>query len=171
MKKLSSNHTQETDNSISNLKGLNLQISKPESVTADPARCILSQKNNTSERRSSGEVVRKRVLRNDIVHKRIKILGPDCEFKYHNTYRCYKQCTDPRNPIPILEEEHEVEDAPPPVNSPSTRSSITPRPKPSSNVKPIYMKCCVCGSVKVNVKGQRLRENFRICCAERALNF
>ena len=46
-----------------------------------------------------GDAGRKRAreaaeLKDDIVHKRLNILGPNCAFKYHNTYAYYKQYTD-----------------------------------------------------------------------------
>ena len=35
-------------------------------------------------------------LKNDVVNKRMDVLEPDCSFRYHSTYTCYKQYTDRR---------------------------------------------------------------------------
>ena len=39
-------------------------------------------------------------LKDDVVNKRIDVLEPDCSFRYHNTYTCYKQYTD-RRKLPL----------------------------------------------------------------------
>ena len=43
-------------------------------------------------------------LRDDIVYTILRILGPECAFKCHNTYACYKRYTDIRNITSILGE-------------------------------------------------------------------
>ena len=172
--------SEEKEKNTSQLKGLNLLISKPAPAPPDPEKCIICQKKGKkSDPLHSGETGRKRVrevaeLKDDIVHKRLKALELDCAFKYHNTYACYKQYTDIRN-LTSMSKEPEVPDEttilPEETHNPSTRSSCAPRPGPSTNVNPIYIDCAICGSDRVRVKGKRVRKKFRICNQESALKF
>ena len=88
---------------ISQLEGLNLVCSMPSPAPPNPDKCIICQKGDTKlDSLHGGYAGRKRVreaaeLKDDIVHKRLNILGPNCAFKYHNTYACYKQYADKRN--------------------------------------------------------------------------
>ena len=53
----------------------------------------------------------------------------------------------------------------------STRSGNISRPEPSSNVDSVYAKCTICGNDRIQVKGKRMRNKFRICQEESALKF
>jgi hypothetical protein len=161
------------------LQGLNLLVSKPLLVSPDPEKCIICQKKGTkSERLHSGETGRKRVweaaeLKDDIVKKRLKALGPDATFRYHNTNACYKKYTDIRN-LPSIPESKEQDDIPEneeSLQSPSTRSTNAPRPGPSTNINPIHINCVICGNDRVRVQGERIREKYRISSHDKALNF
>ena len=71
--------------------------------------CLGQKNGKKSEPLHGGETDRKRVcevaeLKDNTVNKRLKILGPGCAFKHHNTYSCYKRYTDIRNLSSILEE-------------------------------------------------------------------
>lgn len=159
---------------------IKLSISPP---TAAPQRdkCIIcQQKGSTSKKLYGGELGRKRVrevaaLKNDVVHKRLKLLEDNAEFKYHNTYACYKSYTDTRY-LPTNQEgtnTEQTEKLDKTAQGPSTRSSVTPRPGPSTNNDPDYLNCVICGSDRVWLKrkGTQMRNKFRICSAETAKQF
>lgn len=145
-------------------------------------RCIIcQQKCKTTEKLYRGAIGRKRVrevaaLKNDKVQKRLRLLGPDAEFKYHNTYSCYTSYTDIRNlptisEEPVDEETTEISEETP--HHISTRSSMIPRPGPSKCNDPDYTNCIICGSDRVWLKrkGTQLRDKFCLCTAESAKQF
>ena len=76
---------------ISQLEGFNLVCSMPSPAPPNPDKCIICQKSDTKlDSLHGGDAGRKRVreaakLKDDVVHKRLNILGPNCAFKYHNT--------------------------------------------------------------------------------------
>ena len=171
----------------SQLEGLNLIINKPIPLPPNPAKCIICQKDGKKcEPLQGGETGRKRVrdaanLKHDVVQKRLSILGSDCEFKYHNTFACYKQYTDKRNLTSFIDE-HTDEDyqmtetndldiMEESIHHISTRSCNTARPGPSTNTDSIYIECTICGRDRIQVNGKRIREKFRICQEESALKF
>ena len=155
------------------LGGIHVLISKSP-ASPDLEQCIICQKKGKKfESLHSGGNGRKRVcdvavLKDDIVNKRLKILGPNSTFKYHNTYTCYKRYTDIRNLPPILEEPevsfetNELLEAP---TSLPTGSTGSPRSRSSTNVHPDYIKYAICGFDR---EWKRARENFRICSHESA---
>ena len=80
-----------------------------------PTRCMICQKKNKKPL-SSGENGRKRVRevaenKKDIVYKRLKLIPPDFEFKYHNNYDCYKGYTDCRHKEPEVDPSKDTEEA------------------------------------------------------------
>lgn len=156
--------------------GINLCLTKSTPSPVHPERCIICQKKNKkSETLHGGTIGRKRVRdaaeqKNDDVHKRLRTLGSDFEFKYHNSYACYKKYTDIRNLSTTSEEQSTSLDEEPAIsdsfsNKPFTRSSTVPRPGPSPPVKSLYTKCviCACERVWLKKKGVREREKFRLC--------
>ena len=161
---------------------LHLVISTSGPGSPNPEKCIICQKDSKKlQPLQGGEAGRKRVrevaeLKHDIVYKRLHILGPDFAFKYHNTYACYKHYTDKRKLGQTGEQPCEAESddsvqQPESVNNPSTRSANISRPPPSANINPIYMKCTICVSDRIQVKGVRVREKFRLCEEESAQKF
>ena len=163
---------------------LHLVISPSGSGHPNPEKCIICQKDNKKlQSLQGGEAGRKRIrevaeLKQDIVCKRLRIIGPDFAFKYHNTYACYKQYTDKRKlgqtGAQPCETEFESDDSaaePESINNPSTRSGNISRPPPTTNINPIYLKCTICVSDRIQVKGKRVREKFRLCEEESAQKF
>ena len=166
---------------ILQLEGVNLVCSMPSPAPPNPDKCIICQKSDTKlDSLHGGDAGRKRVreaaeLKDDIVHKRLNILGPNCAFKYHNTYACYKQYTDKRNLESFREKQstdHELmnisescdsDEKQETIHNPSTRSSNIPRPGPSSCIDPMYVDCTIYGSDRIRVKGKR--------CADYSLEY
>jgi len=164
-------------------EGLNLRL-KPSPAALHPDRCIICQKKGkSSEPLHGGATGRKRVrdvaeVKDDDVNKRLKILGPDFEFKYHNTYSCYKKYTDVRNRStssnePAADEATEEVLSDSTIHKTSTRSSTMPRPGPRTTVNSIYTECviCACDRVWVKTRGEQVREKFRLCKFESAHKF
>ena len=93
----------------------------------------------------------------DDVHKRLKLLDNEIEFKYHNNYACYKKYTDVRiqticDQGSLFEEETGFEkgistDFEP--HKPSTRSYISPRAAPSNKNDSMDIDCSIYGSYRV----------------------
>ena len=161
---------------------LHLVLSTSGPSHPNPGKCIICQKDNKKcQSLQGGEAGRKRVrevaeLKHDVVYKRLHILGPDFEFKYHNTYACYKQYTDKRKLEDTGEQPHETVsddtvEEPESINNASTRSANISRPPPSANINPIYLKCTICASDRIQLKGKRVREKFRLCEEESAQKF
>ena len=177
---------EENENDVSLAQGLCLTC--PTSLTYnpfDPNKCIICQKPESQREPMSGGIVgRKKVReaaerRNDNVHMRLKHLPSDFEFKYHNTYACYKKYTDVRNlqnlaKDSLIEEKSESEPGTltkTESQKPSTRSSITPREAPSNTVDSKYRDCAICGCDRVSIKQKRSREKNLICEPDRANKF
>ena len=165
--------------------GVHLTVSKQNEPAVYPDRCIICQKKKPSESLHGGTVGRKRVREvaeqtDDDVHKRLKILESDYEFKYHNSYACYKNYTDARkNPASVstdtytMDTDIQIESPSVTPLKPATRSSVTPRPGPSTGVDSRCIECVICGNDRVWVKSQKkhVRDKYRICDEERAKKF
>ena len=177
---------EENENDVSLAQGLCLTCpTSSTSIPFDPNKCIICQKPESQREPMSGGIVgRKKVRevaerRNDNVHMRLKHLISDFEFKYNNTYDCYKKYTDVRNLHNLAKDyliEGESESEPGTLiktesRKPSTRSSITPREAPSNNVDSKYRDCAICGCDRVSIKQRRIREKNRICEPDRANKF
>ena len=106
-------------------------------------------------------------LKDDVVNKRMDVLEPDCSFRYHNTYTCYKQYTDWRKlpscsnlqideDVSVSIDNEVVDDLSHFVHNSSTRSANMPRPGPSTNIDTIYIDYVICGSDRLLIKGKRV---------------
>ena len=161
---------EENENEFILTQGLCLTC--PISSTSNPFdlnKCIICQKPESQREPMSGGIVgRKKVReaaerRNDNVHMRLKHLPSDFEFKYHNTYACYKKYTDVRNLQHLAKDsliKAESESEPGTLTKTksqksSTRSSITPREAPSNTVDSKYRDCAICGCDRVSIKQKR----------------
>jgi len=94
------------DKTTSQLQILHLRISKSDLASPDFEQRIICILGKTVESRHCGETGRKcgsniAELKYNTVHKIIRIIGHDCEFKYYNTHECYKRYTSVRDLRPI----------------------------------------------------------------------
>ena len=155
----------------------------------DPIKCIICQEDRKGKPPISLPVGRESLKRaanvkNDVVFKRMKIMEQMgvVEFVYHNTNECYKNYTHHKSieaaakrhacqlsGVPELEkttEKVEMQKQAMPL-----RSSCTPRAPPSSEKDPRDLRCTVCGSESLRVKGTRIYDKCRISTFERAQMF
>ena len=171
-------------------------IVKWQAITLEkrPPHCQSATKTKlkTPERLYTGETGRKRLRdvaelddvddEDDVVNKRLKSIRSDFEFKYHNTYSCYKKYTDTRQfrllkfnyDTDIAAELKKEEDAS--DHKQSTRSSTTPRPAPNMPLIDLhsdYQECVICGNDTAweKSKGKQVREKLRLCACESSNKF
>lgn len=164
-------------------EGFNLRSSILSPAPLHPDRCIICQKQGKiSEPLHGGATGRKHVREvaevKDDVSKRLKIVGLDLEFKYHNTYSCYKKNTNVRSLLttsedPAADEATEEVLADVTTHKTCTRCSTVPRPGPTTTVDSKYTYCviCACDRVWVKRKGEQVREKLRLCKVESGQKF
>ncbi len=146
------------DDDISQPIAIELAFRKSTAPTPDPNKSVLfvSKMSDPVHGGLSGSMRVREIaqLKDDVVNKRMDVLEPDCSFRYHNTYTCYKQYTDWRKlpscsnlqideDVSVSIDNEDVDVLSHFVHNSSTRSANIPRPGPSTNIDPMYIDCVI----------------------------
>lgn len=149
------------------------------------SRCIVCQNIKPKVPLTTGELGRKRLretadVREDAVDKRLKSLESDDGYMYRNDNECYTSYTLEKTVNQIQLKKHNqvtkcIEDDDTDETDTRTpsrrRSSTTPRQSPSLAAHHRKLKCIVCGNITLQVKGEKVRDKYRMCEKERTEQF